>query len=119
MDNNNFHIGQIIEGAHHPEVAKFCNDSQGTDNPCYLKEIEPLNGIRRFQIMPDEQPTEQDIIKEQNERRERELESYLASTDWYAVRYSETGVEIPQEIKTQRQSAREEISRLREELKNN
>ena len=44
------------------------------------------------------------------------LEDYLYSTDWYVVRYTETGAEIPQEIRTQRQSARDEISRLREQL---
>ena len=42
-----------------------------------------------------------------------ELESYLSSTDWYAVRFAETGVEIPQEIKDARASARLEISELR------
>lgn len=47
-----------------------------------------------------------------------ELESYLSSTDWYAIRFVETGAEIPNDVKQQRQSAREEISRLRELLKN-
>ena len=44
-----------------------------------------------------------------------ELQKYLDETDWYAVRFAETGVEIPDEIKAERQAAREEISRLREE----
>lgn len=43
-----------------------------------------------------------------------ELQNYLAETDWYAVRFAETGVEVPAEIKAERQEAREEISRLRE-----
>lgn len=42
-----------------------------------------------------------------------ELEKYLYDTDWYALRYAETGKEIPAEIKTARQAARDEISRLR------
>lgn len=42
-----------------------------------------------------------------------ELQKYLDETDWYAVRFAETGVEIPAEIKAERQAAREEISRLR------
>lgn len=42
-----------------------------------------------------------------------ELQNYLAATDWYAVRFAETGVEVPAEIKAERQAAREEISRLR------
>ena len=35
--------------------------------------------------------------------------AYLASTDWYVVRFSETGVAIPDEIKTARQVARDAI----------
>ena len=42
-----------------------------------------------------------------------ELEKYLYETNWYAIRYVETGKEIPAEIKTARQEARDEISRLR------
>lgn len=44
-----------------------------------------------------------------------ELEQFLSETDWYAIRYADTGEEIPAEIKKNRQDAREEISRLREE----
>ena len=44
-----------------------------------------------------------------------ELEQFLTETDWYAIRYADTGEEIPAEIKKNRQDAREEISRLREE----
>lgn len=110
-----FYIGQIFEEEYPPEAANFCNNSQNTENPCYIKEIEPLDGKRRFQIVANEQPTEEEI----RQQRIMELESYLSSTDWYAVRYAETGVEIPQDIRTQRQSAREEISRLREELEIN
>ncbi len=108
-----FHIGQIFYDGECPEeLADFCNSSQNTETPCYIKEIEPADGKRRFQIVQNEQPTEQEI----NQQRIRELESYLSSTDWYAVRYAETGVVIPQDVRTQRQSAREEISRLRENL---
>lgn len=41
------------------------------------------------------------------------LSAYLASTDWYAVRYAETGTKIPEEIKTARASARSRISEIR------
>lgn len=43
-----------------------------------------------------------------------ELQAYLSATDWYAVRYAETGVAIPEEVKAQRQAARVEIDELRE-----
>lgn len=105
-----FYIGQIFENEYSQEAADFCNNSQGTENACYIKEIEPLDGKRRFQIVPNDKPTEQKLKRQ----RITELESYLSQTDWYAVRYAETGVEIPLEIRQQRQSARDEISELKE-----
>lgn len=44
-----------------------------------------------------------------------ELEAYLSQTDWYAVRKADNGEEMPDEIRTARQEARDEISRLRGE----
>lgn len=52
----------------------------------------------------------QEII---NQERIAELEKYLTTTDWYAIRFADTGEEIPAEIKKTRQDAREEISKLR------
>lgn len=48
-----------------------------------------------------------------NQEHINELQSYLTSTDWYAVRLAETGVAIPEDVVTARASAREEISTLR------
>lgn len=45
-----------------------------------------------------------------------ELSHYLEDTDWYAIRFADTGEPIPAEIKTKRQEAREEISELREKV---
>ena len=44
-----------------------------------------------------------------------ELEAYLTSTDWYAIRKADNGEDMPEEIRTARQEARDEISRLRGE----
>ena len=41
------------------------------------------------------------------------LRQYLDSTDWYAVRFAETGVPVPDEVRRKRQAAREEIDSLR------
>ena len=60
-------------------------------------------------------PSEEEI----NQNRLNELENYLKNTDWYAIRYADTGVAIPFEIKQARQEAREEISTLRETLNSN
>jgi hypothetical protein len=62
-------------------------------------------------ILVDPPPlTEEDLKQE----RIIELENYLNQTDWYAIRFADWGVEIPLEIKQKRQSAREEISMLRD-----
>ncbi len=37
--------------------------------------------------------------------------AYLASTDWYVIRYQETGAPIPAEVLSERRAARERISR--------
>lgn len=58
-------------------------------------------------------PTEEEIAKSKI----NQLESYLKETDWYVIRYSDSGIEIPKEIKSKRQEAREEISKLRESIK--
>ena len=50
-----------------------------------------------------------------DKERIEELEQYLKDTDWYAIRKADNGEEMPEEIRTARQEARDEISRLRGE----
>jgi hypothetical protein len=120
-----FYENQIFEETYPMEAADFCNNSQLTENRFHIAEIDSITRdeqdekgnttaktIRRFQIVRSAEPTTNEL----NERRISELETYLNSTDWYAVRYAETGVEIPVDIKTERQAAREEISTLREQI---
>lgn len=40
-----FNIGQIFENTYTIEVAEWCNN-----NNCYIEEIEPLDGVRRFEV---------------------------------------------------------------------
>lgn len=111
--SQNFYIGQIFEGTYPPEAADFCNTSQGTDNPCYIKEIESKSdGTRMFKIVPNDPPDPKEEVMSKID----ELQSYLSSTDWYVPRSMETGEPIPEEVRKKRAEAREEISRLREEL---
>ena len=110
--SQNFYIGQIFEKLYPPEAADFCNKSQGTDNPCYIKEIEPMNGKRMFKIVPNDPPSEEQIKQEEIQK----YQSYLNETDWYVCRAMDSGEQMPAEVKQKRQEAREEISRLREEL---
>ena len=45
-----------------------------------------------------------------------EQQNILSNTDWYIIRFADSGVEIPANIKTQRQAARERIDEIRFEL---
>jgi hypothetical protein len=75
--NMNFEIGQIFEGEYPPEAAVFCN-SRGD---CYIDEIEPQNGVRRFQIVAVPEPTDEDFAV--HVRAERD--SKIAATDYLAM----------------------------------
>ena len=107
-----FYINQIFKGLYPPEAADFCNKSQGGDRPCYIKELESVNGKRMFKIVPNDPPSEEEIKQQEIQK----YQSYLNETDWYVYRAMDTGEPIPVEIKQKRQKARDEISRLREEL---
>ena len=74
-----------------------------------IEEVEAVDGVRQFKIVEIPQPTEAEL----KQSRIAELESYLTSTDWYAIRESETGIDIPADIKQARADARTEISTLR------
>ena len=50
-------------------------------------------------------PTSQQIQEQKN----GEARKYLASTDWYVIRFADTGIEIPADIKLKRQQARDSI----------
>lgn len=120
-----FYENQIFEETYPMEAADFCNNSQLTENRFHIAEIDSVTReeqdedgnttaktIRRFQIVRNAEPTTNEL----NERRISELEYYLNSTDWYVVRRTDTGVEIPPDIAAARQEARDEISTLREQL---
>lgn len=54
----------------------------------------------RAQIEADKVEAEQQVLK-------NEAQAYLDNTDWYVVRKSETGVEIPEDVLTKRAECRE------------
>lgn len=88
------------------ETAVWCNE-----NKAVLQEIDPVGNHRRFKVVAIPEPTAEEL----KILRINELQNFLTKTDWYAVRFAETGAEIPQETKAARQAARDEISRLRDE----
>lgn len=63
-------------------------------------------------IVPDVEPTAIEL----KEKEIQTYQNYLDETDWYVIRYTENGKEIPEEVKTKREEAREKISELREEI---
>ena len=97
------------------EETKQCEVGVGTNAEFYksigISEMEveqAYNGNYYIKGCCPKKP--QEII---NQERITELEEYLTTTDWYAIRFADTGEEIPTEIKKARQDAREEISKLR------
>jgi hypothetical protein len=56
-----YHIGQIFDNDYPAEAAYWCDD-----NNCYIYEIDPLNGIRRFEIFEIPEPTPEEQEEEFN-----------------------------------------------------
>lgn len=54
--------------------------------------------------------TDEQIAQTEREVLRRNAKGYLKETDWYISRYSETGVEIPEEVLTKRAQARLDAS---------
>ena len=69
------------------------------------------NGVWYLKGYAPEKPRAIIIEEELNEQ-----QNILSSTDWYAIRYADSGVEIPPDVKAKRQAARERIDELREAL---
>lgn len=94
------------------------------DSETHMKIIEEANAEGKIirgdkkgnPILVEPPPPTEEEIKQQ---RLAELERYLQTTDWYAIRFADFGTPVPEEIKSKRQKAREEISTLREILNSN
>jgi hypothetical protein len=89
--------------------------------PVGMKLIDDARGLRfeamtRPELVASGQMTEAEAEKLGLIEESAELTAYLSTTDWYAVRFAETGAAIPDEIKTGRQAARERISEIRNRL---
>ena len=68
-----FNIGQIFENTYTIEVAEWCNN-----NNCYIEEIEPINGVRRFEVK-EVQP----YIETEEERQQRISKLYMTRSDFF------------------------------------
>lgn len=94
-----YKIGQIFEGEYPPEAAVFCN-SRGD---CYIEEIEPQNGIRRFQIVAVPAPTIDELVSQVRTERDRRL----AETDWYMMSDYPADPETLEVVKDYRKALRD------------
>lgn len=95
----NFEIGQIFEGEYPPEAAVFCN----SHGDCYIEEIEPQNGILRFQIVEVPAPTLDEL--ESQVRAERNMK--ITETDYYMMSDYPSNPQNLEELKVYRQALRD------------
>lgn len=94
-----FEIGQVFEREYPPEAAVFC-DSRGD---CYIEEIEPQNGVRRFQIVAVPEPTDEELA----ERVRRERDGKITETDWYMMPDYPADPETLEVVKNYRKALRD------------
>ena len=59
--------------------------------------------------IPEPAFTDLELAQQAQDKINQEALSYLASTDWYITRQTETGVVVPADVLTKRQAAREEV----------
>lgn len=60
MSENIYAIGQIFEETYPPEAALWC-----MANRAYIKEVEPVNGTCRFQIVAIPEPTAEELAAQE------------------------------------------------------
>lgn len=78
-------------------------------DPEFFTWLEYLDGTLSIVAIPAEQ-----IAQRDQERLNQTSLRTLSETDWYVVRFAETGTPIPDDIKAQRQAARDSVIKLGE-----
>ena len=94
-----FEIGQIFEGDYPPEAAFWCNDCGDR----YIKEIEPQNGVLRFQIVPVPELTDYEIAERVRDERDRKI----TKTDYYMMPDYPADPETLEVVKNYRKALRD------------
>ena len=100
----------IISGKE--EEFGFASVKESVEKVFQLDSDASENIVSKFKEM-----SEDDIVDKENQDRKRSIQEaqfYLHKTDWYAFRKADSGKEIPEEIKTKREEARQTISELEE-----
>lgn len=94
-----FFIGKIFEGVYPPEAAVWCN--AGCE--AYIKEIEPMGSVRRFQIVKVPEPTDENLSTQARTERDRKI----AKTDYYLMPDYPSNPQNLEELKVYRQALRD------------
>lgn len=94
-----FYIGQIFEGVYPPEAAVWCN----AGGEAYIKEIEPMGSVRRFQIVKAPEPTDEELSTQARTERDRKI----AKTDYYMMSDYPSNPQNLEELKVYRQALRD------------
>lgn len=94
-----FFIGKIFEGEYPPEAAVWCN----AGGKAYIKEIEPMGSVRRFQIVKAPEPTDKELSTQA--RTERDIK--IAKTDYYMMSDYPSNPQNLEELKVYRQALRD------------
>lgn len=94
-----FFIGKIFEGEYPPEAAVWCN----AGGEAYIKEIEPMGSVRRFQIVKAPEPTDEELSTQARTERDRKI----AKTDYYMMSDYPSNPQNLEELKVYRQALRD------------
>lgn len=94
-----FFIGKIFEGVYPPEAAVWCN----AGGEAYIKEIEPMGSVRRFQIVKAPEPTDEELSTQARTERDRKI----AKTDYYMMPDYPSNPQNLEELKIYRQALRD------------
>lgn len=94
-----FFIGKIFEGIYPPEAAVWCN----AGGEAYIKEIEPMGSVRRFQIVKAPEPTDEELSTQARTERDRKI----AKTDYYMMSDYPSNPQNLEELKVYRQALRD------------
>ena len=82
----------------------YAFESDGSQDSYIPTHLDPITEVEADELRkPALTPEQVQQVINDNAR------AYLASTDWYVVRFAETGVAIPQDILVARQAARDSI----------
>lgn len=94
-----FFIGKIFERVYPPEAAVWCN----AGGEAYIKEIEPMGSVRRFQIVKAPEPTDEELSTQARTERDRKI----AKTDYYMMSDYPSNPQNLEELKVYRQALRD------------